>query len=582
MVNLTIDGQKLCVEEGTTILMAAKKASINIPTLCWHEDLGIKANCRLCVVEVEGMRQLPTSCSTPVAEGMVVRTASPKVLKARRNLLELIFARHPQNCLVCAKNGECDLQKLSQTLGLHNENRYDQRLRSQPDDWSSPSIMRNPKLCILCGRCLEVCNEIQKVNVLSRENRGFHTLIAPAYGELLADTNCINCGQCVQYCPTGALTVHYFTNRVLDEMSAGKKLIIQVAPSVRITLAEALGEDPGTVSTGRLVTALKRLGFYRVFDSDFSADLTIMEEGTELLHRLKAHASGETGAEDAPLPMFTSCCPAWVKYLETYEPGMTPHLSTAKSPQQMFGAMIKTWYAEREGIDPAEICSVSVMPCTAKKFECQRPEMNDSGFQDVDISITVQELARMIRTGGIDFKNLEETAFDDPFGLGSGAGLIFGATGGVMEAALRTVYKVLTGKEMESLNYEPVRGFEGVKQAAVDIGGTEVRVAVAHGIANAQKVVEKVKSGKSDWHFIEIMACPGGCIGGGGNPPKTWKKMEERRKAIYEAAAALPEQQSHNNPAVAKVYETYLGEPCGELSHKLLHTRYFNRQDLLR
>lgn len=573
MVHLIIDGQNVKVQEGTTILNAAKQAAIRIPTLCYHEDLSIKAVCRICVVEVEGMRQLPTACSTPVSQGMVVHTASPKVLKARRNLLELIFARHPQNCLVCARSGKCDLQKAAQDLGMHLDVRYDTQLRSQPDDWSSPSIMRNPQKCILCGRCLEVCNEIQGVNVLSKENRGFHTLIAPAYGERLTDTNCINCGQCVQFCPTGALTVHYHTYKLMAQKEAGKKLVIQVAPSVRITLAEALGEDAGTVSTGRLVTALKRLGFYRVFDSDFTADLTIMEEGTELLHRLR---------DGGVLPMFTSCCPAWVKYMEINEPELTDHLSTAKSPQQMFGAMIKTWFADREGIDPAEICSVSVMPCTAKKFECARPEMNDSGCQDVDFSITVQELANMIRAGGISFGELPETPFDDPFGEGSGAGLIFGATGGVMEAALRTVYKVVTGNEMERLEYTEVRGFEGIKEAAVDLNGMVVKVAVAHGIASAKKLVAKVKEGGADYHFIEVMACPGGCIGGGGNPAKTWKIMQERKNAIYEASEQLPIRQSHNNPAIRNVYETFLGEPCGEKSHKLLHTVYTNRQDLLR
>lgn len=573
MIHLIIDGQNVEVEEGTTILEAAKKVCIHIPTLCHHEDLSIKAVCRICVVEVEGQRLLPTACSTPVSEGMVVHTASPKVLKARRNILELIFARHPQNCLVCPKSGKCDLQKVAQDLGMHLDIRYDTELRQEKEDWSSPAIMRNPQKCILCGRCLEVCNEIQGINVLSKENRGFQTLVAPAYGEKLADTNCINCGQCVQVCPTGALTVHYHTYKLLKQKEMGKKLIIQVAPSVRITLAEALGEKPGVVSTGRLVSALKRLGFYKVFDSDFTADLTIMEEGTELLHRLK---------NGGLLPMITSCCPAWVKYCETYAPQYTKHLSTAKSPQQMFGAMIKTWFAEREGIDPSQICSVSVMPCTAKKFECTRPEMNASGYQDVDISITVQELANLIRSGGIEFSELPDTPFDDPFGEGSGAGLIFGATGGVMEAAIRSVYALTTGREMERLEYTEVRGFKGIKEAAVNLDGLEVKVAVAHGMKNAKTLLELLQSGKADYHFIEIMACPGGCIGGGGNPPKTWKIMEERRKAIYAAEEKLPIRLSHKNPAIKRIYETYLGEPCGEKSHKLLHTHYYNRQDLIR
>lgn len=573
MIHLTIDGQQVAAEEGTTILEAAKQACISIPTLCYHEDLSIKAVCRICVVEVEGMKQLQTACSTPVSEHMVIHTASPKVLKARRNILELIFARHPQNCLVCPKSGTCMLQKVARDLGMYEENRYETQIRHHKEDYSSPSIRRDPKKCILCGRCLEVCNDIQQVNVLAKENRGFHTVIAPAYGEDLADTNCINCGQCVQVCPTGALLINNNTYELTEYRDAGKHMVIQVAPSVRINLAESLGEEPGTISTGRLVTALKRLGFQKVFDSDFSADLTIMEEGTELLQRLQ---NGGT------LPLITSCCPAWVKYCETYAPDYTKHLSTAKSPQQMFGAMIKTWYAEKENIDPSEILSVSVMPCTAKKFECKRPEMNASGYQDVDMSVTVEELARMIRAAGIDFSQLPDTPFDDPFGEGSGAGVIFGATGGVMEAALRTVYAIVTGKSMENPEYTPVRGFEGIKESQVDLDGTVVKVAVVHGIKNARIILDKIKKGETDWQFVEIMACPGGCIGGGGNAQKTWKIMEARKKAIYEADRSLPVRQSHENPAIKRIYEEYLGKPCGEKSHMLLHTAYINRQDLPR
>ncbi|MCC8152535.1 MAG: [FeFe] hydrogenase, group A [Lachnospiraceae bacterium] len=573
MIHLTIDSRRVEVPEGTMILEAAKQANIHIPTLCYHEDQSVKAVCRICVVEIEGMRTLSTACSTPVGEGMVIHTASSKVLKARKNILELIFARHPQDCLVCSKSGKCELQKVAQDLGMHEPIRYDIQLRSQERDCSSPSIVRNPKKCIVCGRCLETCNEIQGVNVLSKENRGFHTLVAPAYGQVLENTCCINCGQCYQVCPTGAISIHDDTDEIRHQMWLGKKLVIQVAPSVRINLAEAMGEEPGVVSTGRLVSALKRLGFDYVFDSDFSADLTIMEEGTELLHRIQ---NGGT------LPMFTSCCPAWVKYCETYLPNYTDHLSTAKSPQQMFGALIKTWFPKASGIDPADICSISVMPCTAKKYECKRPEMNGNGYQDVDISITVQELANMIRAGGIDFKELPNTPFDDPFGTGSGAGLIFGATGGVMEAALRTVYAVVMGKEMEPLEYTPVRGFEGIKESSVQLGDLTVKVAVAHGIKNARKLIDEIQAGRADYHFVEIMACPGGCIGGGGNAIRTWKIMEQRKKAIYEAERELPIRLSHKNPAITKIYDEYLQEPCGELSHRLLHTTYFNREDLLR
>ena len=573
MIHLTIDGQPIQVQEGTTILQAAKQANIRIPTLCYHEDQKVKAVCRICVVEVEGQRLLPTACSTPVAEGMVVHTASPKVLWARKNILALIFARHPQNCLVCQKNGRCELQKVAQDVGMHQPIPYDLELRHTPKDTSSPSIRRDHQKCILCGRCVEACISMQGLHIIDKENRGFNTIVTTPYGKKLADTSCVNCGQCVQVCPTGALSIHDDTGHIYQQIDMGKKLIVQVAPSVRVTLAEALGEAPGAVSTGRLVTALKRLGFHKVFDSDFSADLTIMEEGTELLHRLK---------EGGTMPMITSCCPAWVKYCETYAPEYTKHLSTAKSPQQMFGALIKTWYAQKDGLDPSEICSVSIMPCTAKKFECQRSEMRDSGYQDVDFALTVQELAKMIQAAGIRFADLPETPFDDPFGLGSGAGLIFGATGGVMEAALRTVYAVVTGREMERLEYLPVRGFEGIKESSVDLDGTVVKVAVAHGLVNAKLLLDEIKAGKADYHFIEVMACPGGCIGGGGNAPRTWKIVEERKKAIYEEEKNLPVRQSHKNPAIGLIYQEFLGEPNSELAHKLLHTHYQNRQDLLR
>ncbi len=572
MIHLTINGQSVEVPEGTMILEAARQADIHIPTLCYHEDQAIKAVCRICVVEVEGQKALATACSTPVTEGMVIRTASAKVVKARRHILELMFARHPQDCLVCSKSGACELQKVAQDIVMSEKLPYDLQVRSRAIDDSSPSIVRDERKCILCGRCLETCNEVQGVNVLSKENRGFDTLVTPAYGRLLNNTTCINCGQCYQVCPVGAISIHDSTNEILDELEGGKTFVIQVAPSVRINLAEAMGEEPGVVSTGRLVTALKRLGFDYVFDSDFTADVTIMEEGTELLHRIQ---NGGT------LPMFTSCCPAWVKYCETYMPEYTDHLSTTKSPQQIFGPLIKTWFAQNSGIDPADICSVSVMPCTAKKYECRRPEMNASGYQDVDYSITVQELANIIKTAGMDFAKLPETEFDNPFGTGSGAGLIFGATGGVMEAALRTVYSIIMGKEMEPLEYTPVRGFEGIKESDVQLGDLTVKVAVASGIKNAQKLIDEIREGKREYHFVEVMACPGGCIGGGGNPIRTWKIMEKRRQSIYEAEKDLPIRLSHKNPAVTRIYDEFLGEPCGEKSHELLHTRYFNRQDLV-
>jgi iron-only hydrogenase group A len=573
MIHITIDGERTSVPEGTTILEAAKLMNVHIPTLCHHEDQAIKAVCRICVVEVEGQIQLPTACNTPVSEGMVIKTASPKVIKARKNIMELILSRHTQDCLICSKNGTCELQSVASDLNMSRRNRYELEARNVEVDESSPSIVRDMTKCILCGRCVEVCTDVQGITVMDKENRGYHTLVVPPYGKSLVDTACVNCGQCVQVCPVGAISIHDNTDEVYSELEAGRKVVIQMAPSVRITLAESLGYDPGTVTTGKIVHALRKIGFYKVFDSDFSADLTIMEEGNELLQRLNG---GET------LPMITSCCPAWVKYCETYAPNHVSHLSTAKSPQQMFGSVIKTYFAEKEQLDPSEICSVSVMPCTAKKFECKRSEMNDSGYQDVDIVLTVQELAKMIRTAGIDFENISDSEFDQPFGLGSGAAQIFGATGGVMEAALRTVYEVVTNKTLDNLDFEDVRGFEGIREASVDLDGTVVKVAIAHGLKNAKIVLEQIKAGNCDYHFIEIMACPGGCIGGGGNAPKTWKKLEKRKEAIYREDKNLPIRKSHDNPYIKQIYEEFLGEPLGERSHKLLHTHYIDRSDLLR
>lgn len=573
MIHLTIDGEPIEVKEGTTILEAAKLLNVHIPTLCHHEDQAVKAVCRICVVEVEGQRLLPAACSTPVTEGMVVKTASPKVIKARKNIMELILARHPQDCLVCSKNGSCELQKVAKDLNMNRPNRYEMQVRDARFDNSSPSIVRDMSKCILCNRCVETCSKKQGVMVMAKENRGFDTVVVPPYGKLLADTSCVNCGQCIQVCPVGALSVHDDTERIYEQIDAGKYMTVQIAPSVRITLAESLGYKPGTVTTGKIVHALRKIGFHKVFDSDFTADLTIMEEGTEFLHRMQKHGT---------LPLITSCCPAWVKYCETYGYDQLDHLSTAKSPQQMFGAVIKTFFAEKEKIDPKDICSVSVMPCTAKKFECRRKEFHDSGFQDVDISITVVELAKMIRAAGIHFEDLEDQEFDAPFGLGSGAGQIFGSTGGVMEAALRTVYEVLTGETLEKLEFMQVRGLEGIREASLTIKGQEIRVAIVHGLKNVEGILEQIKAGTSPYHFIEVMACEGGCIGGGGNAPKTMAKVRERQRAIYEEDQKLPIRKSHENIYVQKLYEEYLGEPLSEKSHKLLHTTYHSRRDLLR
>ncbi len=573
LINLTIDGEKIEVPEGTTILQAASLLNVHIPTLCYHEDQAVKAVCRICVVEVEGQRLLPAACSTPVSEGMVVKTASPKVIAARKNIMELILARHPQDCLNCSKNGGCELQKIARDLNMTRPTRYEQDIRSARFDDSSPSIVRDMRKCILCNRCVEVCSSKQGVMVMAKENRGFDTVIVPPYGKKLVDTSCVNCGQCVQVCPVGAISISDDTEKVYSQIEAGKTMVVQIAPSVRITLAESLGYAPGTVTTGKIVHALHKIGFKWVFDSDFSADLTIMEEGTEFLNRLN---NGGT------LPLITSCCPAWVKYCETYAYDELKHLSSAKSPQQMFGAVIKTYFAKKENIDPADICSVSVMPCTAKKFECKRPEFNDSGYQDVDISITVVELAKMIRTAGIDFDDLDDHLFDSPFGLGSGAGQIFGSTGGVMEAALRTVSEVVTGEPLQKLEFEAVRGLDSVREAELTLNGQTLKVAIVHGLSNVKPLLEQIQDGTSPYHFIEVMACEGGCIGGGGNEPKTMKKVRERQRAIYEEDKKLPLRKSHENPYVKALYEDYLKEPLSTEAHRLLHTRYYSRRDLLR
>lgn len=573
LINLTIDGEKIEVPEGTTILQAASLLNVHIPTLCYHEDQAVKAVCRICVVEVEGQRLLPAACSTPVSEGMVVKTASPKVIAARKNIMELILARHPQDCLNCSKNGSCELQKIARDLNMTRPDRYEQDIRSARFDDSSPSIVRDMRKCILCNRCVEVCSGKQGVMVMAKENRGFDTVIVPPYGKKLVDTSCVNCGQCVQVCPVGAISINDDTEKVYSQIEAGKTMVVQIAPSVRITLAESLGYAPGTVTTGKIVHALHKIGFKWVFDSDFSADLTIMEEGTEFLNRLN---NGGT------LPLITSCCPAWVKYCETYAYDELEHLSSAKSPQQMFGAVIKTYFAKKENIDPADICSVSVMPCTAKKFECKRPEFNDSGYQDVDISITVVELAKMIRTAGIDFDDLDDHPFDSPFGLGSGAGQIFGSTGGVMEAALRTVSEVVTGKPLQKLEFEAVRGLDSVREAELTLNGQTLKVAIVHGLSNVKPLLEQIQEGTSPYHFIEVMACEGGCIGGGGNEPKTMKKVRERQRAIYEEDKKLPLRKSHENPYVKALYEDYLKEPLSAEAHRLLHTKYYSRRDLLR
>ena len=573
MPKLTIDGQFMDIPQGTTILEAARRMNIKIPHLCFHPDQAVKANCRICLVEVEGYKNMLPACVYLVEEGMVIKTNTPKVRNARRNVLELILAHHPQDCLECSRSGNCELQTVAQEMNFTGPIRYPLSRRGDGLDKSSPSVVRDSDKCIVCGRCEYACSDVQTVHALAKQNRGFDSVYAPAYHQPLGESVCINCGQCVQACPVGALTVHDDTAEVWQAIADEQKTVVaQVAPAVRITLAEALGEAPGTVSTGRLVTAMKMLGIDVVFDTDFTADLTIMEEGTEFLGRL---------TKGGTMPMITSCSPGWIKFCETFYPDLLPNLSTCKSPQGMFGALIKTYYADKLGKKADDMFSLSIMPCTAKKFEAKRPELGRDGYRDVDAVLTVQELARMIRNAGIEFANLPSSDFDNPFGLGSGAGEIFGATGGVMEAALRTVYEIVTGNTLVNLDFVSVRGFDGIKAATVTVGAIDVKVAVAHGLGNARVLMEAIRAGEADYHFIEIMACPGGCIGGGGNSIKNWAKMADRLDAVYRTDRALPLRKSHENQAVDNLYKEYLGEPNGHLSHELLHTHYIDRSYLL-
>lgn len=567
-ITLMIDNKQVQVKPGSTILEAARKAGVNIPTLCWHEDLGTPSVCRVCVVEIVGMRTLQPACSYLVAEGMKVRTNSPIVRKARKMAVELLLAHHPDDCLTCTRNLKCELQELAFELGIRDV-RFARIQRGIPQDESSPSIIRDPDKCINCRRCLEVCQEVQGVAALSLVNRGFDTVVMPAYEAGLMDVVCVMCGQCSLVCPTGAIIERDDTAFVWEALAdSSKHVIVQTAPAIRASLGEELGLPSGSIVTGKMVAALRQLGFDRVFDTDFAADLTIMEEGHELLERLN---------NGGVLPLITSCSPGWIKYAEHFYPQLLPNISTCKSPQQMFGALAKTYYAEKAGVDPADIFMVSIMPCTAKKFEIQRPEMKSSGYKDVDVVLTTRELGRMLREAGIEFANLQEEEFDDPLGISTGAGAIFGATGGVMEAALRTVYEVTTGKALtdENIEFHDVRGLEGVKEATVNINGKALNVAVSHGLGNAKKVLEQINSGDASWQFIEIMCCPGGCVGGGGQPIGT--KMDTRAKratALYELDRDMEFRLSHKNEAVQILYKEFLDHPLSKRSHELLHTHY--------
>jgi len=569
MISLMIDKQNVSVPEGSTILQAAGKIGVRIPTLCYLKDINVIGACRICMVQVQGARTMMAACVTPVTEGMVVRTNTPEVIAARRVVLELILSDHPMECLTCVRNQNCELQRLAEEFNI-KEIRFDGARTEYGIDDSSPAIQRDPRKCILCRRCISVCSEVQGVKALTTGHRGFNTLIAPAFNERLANVECVQCGQCSLVCPTGAIHEVDDTEKVWAALADPKKhVVVQTAPATRVQVGETMGADPGSIVTGQMVAGLRRLGFDKVFDTDFTADLTILEEGNELLQRVQ---------NGGALPMITSCSPGWIKFAEHFYPELLPHLSTCKSPQQMFGALAKTYYAQKAGIDPSDVFVVSVMPCTSKKFECLRPEMRSSGYQDVDVVLTSRELGRMFKQAGLSMENLTPEEYDAPLGISTGAGEIFGASGGVMEAALRTVYEVVTGQPLETIEFRECRGLDGVKEATVQVGALPVRVAITNGLGNARKVLEKIREGSSDHHFIEIMCCPGGCIGGGGSPIPTNKEIRLNRiDAVYREDERMALRKSHDNPAVAELYKEFLEKPLGHKSHQLLHTHYTER-----
>ena len=575
LVQLTIDGVSVEVPAGTTVLEAAKKAGINIPTLCYLKDINQIGACRMCIVDT-GARAFGAACVLPVSNGMVVKTNTPQLRAARKVNLELLLSNHDKRCLDCVRNQKCELQQMCIDLGVEDVDKFKGKMNEYDIDDLSPSIVRNNNKCILCRRCVAACNNTQAVGVIGPMGRGFKTKIGSAWEQPLNDVACINCGQCIAACPTGALYEKDSTKAVWDLLAdKTKHVVVQPAPAVRAALGEEFGIPMGTAVTGKLAAALRRLGFEKVFDTDWGADLTIMEEGTEFIGRL---------TNKGVLPMITSCSPGWIKFCETYYPDFIDNLSSCKSPHEMEGAMIKSYWAEKEGIDPKDIRVVSVMPCTAKKFEARRPELSHNGMQDVDEVITTRELARMIKEAGIDFANLPDEDFDPVLGESSGAAVIFGATGGVMEAALRTVYEKVTGKVLDNVEFHEVRGIKGVKEATVKVGDLDVNVAVAHGTANAAKLLDSIRSGEKTYHFIEVMACPGGCVTGGGQPiVNAQTRMEKdpkqlRAAALYNEDANKPERKSHENPSIVAVYRDYLGEPNSHLAHELLHTHYTKRE----
>ena len=575
MINLTIDDQKITVPEGTTILQAAKQAGIDIPTLCFLKDINEVGDCRMCIVEVEGRKGFATSCIQKVEEGMVVHTHTPNVLEARHVILDLIISNHSKDCLTCTRSGNCELQVLATKFNVLNIEFEGERTEHKIDDLS-PSIVRDFNKCILCRRCVAACKNVQEIGAIDCINRGFESCISTVGDHSLNDVNCTFCGQCIEACPTGALHEKETINDVWVKLKDPETVVlVQTAPAVRVALGEEFGMPIGTNVTGKMVTALKRLGFDKVFDTNTGADFTIMEEANEFVERFKAHEE---------LPMLTSCCPGWIKYIEMNYPEMLPHLSSCKSPHQMFGAILKSYYAKKEGIAPEKIYTVSVMPCIAKKFESKRPEMKENGLEDVDNVITTRELARMIKQANIDFEKLEDSKFDDPMGEATGAAAIFGVTGGVMEAALRTAEDILTGKELPKIDFEQVRGSQGIKRATITIAGKPISVVAASGLANAKKILEEIKTGKANYQFVEIMACPGGCIMGGGQPIKHSKVRAEvdvqklRASSLYSIDEKSTIRKSHENPVVQKIYNEFLENPGSYRAEKLLHTKYAERE----
>ena len=575
MVNLKIDDKKVCVPEGTTILEAARQAGIDIPTLCFLKDINEVGDCRMCIVEVEGRKGFATSCIQTVEEGMVVHTHTQNVLEARHVILDLIISNHDKDCLTCTRSGNCELQDLAIKFNVLDIEFPGEKTVHKRDD-KSPAIVRDFNKCILCRRCVATCKKIQQIGSIDCINRGFESCISTTYDHSLNDVDCTYCGQCIESCPTGALHEKENINDVWAKLKdPDTYVVVQTAPSIRVALGEEFGMEIGTNVTGKMIAALKRLGFDKVFDTNTGADFTIMEEATELVKRLRNNDN---------LPMTTSCCPAWVKYTEMFYPENIPHLSSCKSPHQMLGAVIKSYFADKNHIDPSKIYVVSVMPCIAKKYERQREELKVNGISDVDAVITTRELARMIKQANIDFPKLEDEEFDNPMGEATGAGAIFGTTGGVMEAALREAYELITGEELQNVEFEQVRGAKGIKKATVQMGDKEVRVAVAHGLGNAKKIMEEIKSGKADYQFVEVMACPGGCIMGGGQPiknSKTRATVDVRRKraeAMYSIDERSTIRKSQDNPILKAIYKEYIGQPGEHRAHELLHTHYTKKE----